>query len=161
MNSEQRWEAIEQRVRALEDQLEIHHLMVRYGLALDSGDVERAGDLFTKDGVYDIDVMVMNGREEIEAMVRGEGHQSLLPNCAHTVGPVDVQVQGDVATATGYSRVYLKRDEENLLWRLSYNRFQLRREADGRWRIARRVTRLVGHEESQDILRRAWETPTA
>ncbi len=50
----------------------------------------------------------MEGSAGVAAMVRGKGHQSLLPNCAHQVGPGVVKVDGDTAEATTYSRVYLR-----------------------------------------------------
>src|SRR5437868_570915 len=95
---------LERRLQRVEDELAIYKLVVTYGFAVDSGDAEWAASLFAEDAVFDIDVMTMHGRNEIYDMVLGERHQSLLPNCAHTVGPVTVVVEGDHATAQGYSR---------------------------------------------------------
>ena len=53
------------RVEALEDELAIHRVIVRYGLAVDAGDAERGAGVFTEDGVYDVDVGRMEGREAI------------------------------------------------------------------------------------------------
>ena len=154
-----RVDALEQRIGALEDELAIHRLIVRYGFAVDTGDSVATAALFTSDTVYDVDTtLVMHGREGVAAMVDGPRHQSLLPNCAHTIGPAVVAVDGDRAVATAYSRIY-KRDGETLaLWRLSFNRFELERR-DGRWQIARRTTRLLGHEEAQALLALAAREP--
>jgi uncharacterized protein (TIGR02246 family) len=154
-DSKDRLGALERRIAALEDELAIHRLIVRYGFAVDTGDAEATAALFSDDTVYDVDTtLVMRGREGVAGMVRGPRHQSLLPNCAHTIGPAVVTVDGDRAVATAYSRIY-KRDGDALaLWRLSFNRFELERR-DGGWQIARRTTRLLGHEEAQAIFVRA------
>ncbi|HZR84251.1 MAG TPA: nuclear transport factor 2 family protein [Candidatus Binatia bacterium] len=151
--------ALEQRVGALEDELAIHRLIVRYGFAVDTGSADETGDLFTEDAVYDVDrTLVMRGRNGVRDMVRGPNHQSLLPNCAHTIGPAVVEVAGDRAIATAYSRIYRRKPGGIELWRLSFNRFELVRDA-GAWRIASRTTRMVGHEEAQAVLRGGLPTP--
>ncbi|MBY0279919.1 nuclear transport factor 2 family protein [Candidatus Binatia bacterium] len=152
---EERLTAIERRVAALEDELAIHRLIVTYGFAVDTGDAAATGALFTEDGLYDVDTtLVMHGRSGVEEMVRGVRHQSLLPNCAHTIGPAVVCVDGDRAVATAYSRIY-KRDGDAIgLWRLSFNRFELERH-DGRWQIACRTTRMLGHDEAHGLFARA------
>ena len=139
-----------QRVARLEDELAIHRLIVRYGLAVDVGDADRAAGVFTEDGVYDVDVGVMRGRAEVANMVRGERHQSMVGHCAHQIGPAVVQVDGSRAVATGYSRVYLDADGGPRIYRVSFNRWELEKR-DGEWLIARRTTRILGHEEARAI----------
>lgn len=153
--SKDRLANLERRVAALEDELAIHRLIVTYGFAVDTGDAAATGELFTEDTLYDVDTtLVMHGRRGVEDMVRGPRHQSLLPNCAHTIGPAVVHVDGESAVATAYSRIY-KRDGETIgLWRLSFNRFELERR-DGHWRIARRTTRMLGHDEAHALFARA------
>jgi len=147
--------ALERRVAALEDELAIQRVIVTYGFAVDTGDADATAALFTPDGVYDVDgTLVMHGRDGVAAMVRGERHQALLPSCAHTIGPAVVALDGDRAVATAYSRIYLRRADDLALWRLSFNRFELERR-DGRWLIARRTTRLLGHDEAQAIFEHA------
>jgi len=143
------------RVAALEDELAIHRLIVRYGLAVDVGDAEAAADVFTEDGVYDVDgPLLMRGRAEVRAMVRGPKHQGMLPDVAHQIGPAVVEVHGDRAVATGYSRVYLRRDAGVGIYRVSFNRWELERRG-GEWQIAYRTTRLLGHAEAQALFRDA------
>jgi ketosteroid isomerase-like protein len=147
--------ALERRVAALEDELAIHRLIVTYGFAVDTGDAAATGALFAADAVYDVDTtLVMHGRSGVEDMVRGPRHQSLLPNCAHTIGPAVVSVDGDRAVATAYSRIYRRDGDAIGLWRLSFNRFELERR-DGRWQIVRRTTRMLGHEEAHGLFARA------
>jgi uncharacterized protein (TIGR02246 family) len=144
-------ETLTRRVQALEDELAIHRLIVRYGLAVDTGDAERTAAVFTPDGVYDADVRLMQGRAGVADMVRGERHQGMVGHCAHQIGPAVVRVDGDRAVALGYSRVYLESAAAIGIYRVSVNRWELERRA-GRWLIARRVTRLLGHAEASALL---------
>lgn len=139
------------RVMALEDELAIHRVIVTYGFAVDSGDADATAALYTADTIFDVDGRPMVGHGEVHAMVLGASHQSLLPNCAHTIGPAVVKLDGDRAVATGYSRIYHRSDDNIRLFRLAFNRWELRREPTG-WQIARRTTRMVGHPEAQAIL---------
>jgi hypothetical protein len=152
MDVDERLAHLEQRLRAVEDELAIHKLIVRYGLAVDSGDADRTAAVFAADGVYDADVRLMRGRGEVADMVRGARHQAMVGHCAHQIGPAIVQVDGDSATALGYSRVYLQDDNGIAIYRVSFNRWTLARQADG-WIITHRLTRLLGHAEALAILR--------
>lgn len=144
--------ALARRVQALEDELAIHRLIVAYGLAVDTGDADASAAVFVEDGVYDVDgPLLMQGREAVRAMVRGPKHQSMLPNCAHQIGPAVVELAGDRAVARGYSRVYHRQPDGIRIYRVSLNRWDLERR-DGKWLIARRTTRLLGHAEAQTLL---------
>jgi hypothetical protein len=150
--------ALEARVRLLEDENALHRLMTSYGPAVDSGSADEAGDLWTTDGTYETDggTGVMEGSAGVAAMVRGRGHQSLLPNCAHQVGPGVVRVDGDRAEATTYSRVYLREGDTYRVWRVAVNQWHFVR-TDAGWRIERRINRSLGHPESAGLLRHALE----
>jgi uncharacterized protein (TIGR02246 family) len=149
----ERLASLEARLRALEDELAVTRTIVAYGFAVDSGDGSATANLFTDDAVFDVDGdFIMRGRAAIEAMVLDDhGHQRLLPDCAHTIGPAVVRVDGDHATAVGYSRIYLRRDGDISLFRLGCNHWDLQRSSDG-WQIARRVSRAVGSAEAQAVL---------
>ncbi len=156
---ETRVATLEARVQRLEDELAIHRQIVRYGLAVDTGDAAETARLFTEDTVYDVDrSLVMEGRAGVRAMVDGPRHRALLPECAHTIGPELIEIDGDRAVATAYSRIYLHRDGEFRLLRVSCNRFELERRA-GSWEIARRTTRLLGSPGAQEIFRRHLHAP--
>jgi ketosteroid isomerase-like protein len=148
----ERLAALETRIQVLEDELAVTRTIVEYGFAVDTGDAPATGALYTEDAVFDVDGgFVMRGRAEVEAMVLGRFHQGLLPNCAHTIGPAVVRVDGDTAVAVGYSRIYHRQADDFVLFRIGCNRWELQREADG-WRIAQRTTRMLGSEEAQDVL---------
>ena len=147
---EKKVEALEQRVRVLEDELAIHRVIVRYGFAVDVGDPERTASVFAPDGVYDADVRLMTGRGEVSDMVRGERHQDMVGRCAHQIGPAVVRVDGDRAMALGYSRVYLLRDGAIGVYRVSYNCWHLERRGS-QWQIVHRRTRLLGHHDAKAV----------
>ena len=155
---ERRVDELSRRVQVLEDELAIHRQIVRYGLAVDAGDADAAAALFTEDTVYDVDgPLRMEGREGVRAMVRGPRHQAMVGHCAHQIGPAVVEVAGDRARAAGYSRVYVRREAGIEIYRVSLNRWELERR-DGEWLVARRTTRLLGHEEALTVF--AGEPPT-
>src|SRR5688500_9700837 len=117
---ETRIAALERRLRAAEDELAIRNLIVRYGLAGDLGDAQAVADVFTADAEFEVgnassdlrgEDIVFRGREEIMTDLVLGPHQALLPNCAHTIGPVVVSLGEDRAEATGYTRIYLRREK--------------------------------------------------
>ncbi len=73
------------------------------------------------------------------------------------MGPfvVDVDIDGDAATATGYVRVYISDpDMRNpRLWRIGYTSFVLRRSRSS-WQIAQRTSRSLAADEGAELLRR-------
>ena len=143
---------LERRLQAVEDELAIHKLIVRYGFAVDLGDDAAAAAVFAPDAVYDVDVGRMDGRAAVAAMVRGPTHQSMVGRCAHQIGPVVIDVHdGRRAVATGYSRVYLRTDSCIGIHRVSSNRWELAKNAGG-WLIHHRTTRLLGHAEARSVL---------
>jgi ketosteroid isomerase-like protein len=144
--------ALDARVQTLEDELAITRTVVEYGFAVDSGNAAATGALYTEETVFDVDGgFVMRGRDQVENMVNGAGHQALLPNCAHTIGPVVVRPDGDTAVAVGYSRIYHRQGDDFVLFRIGCNRWELERSPSG-WLIAQRTTRVLGSEESQAVL---------
>jgi uncharacterized protein (TIGR02246 family) len=143
------------RVQRLEDELAIHRLIVRYGLAVDIGAADLAAGVFTSDGVYDVDIGRMEGRAAVSAMIESPRHQGMVGHCAHQIGPAVVEVLGaDRAVATGYSRVYLQTPAGTHIYRVSCNRWELVKR-DGAWLIAHRTTRVLGNDEAVSVFRRA------
>ena len=51
---ERRLKQLEQRLQIATDELELRNLMVRYGLAVDCGDVETAVACHTKNAIYTV-----------------------------------------------------------------------------------------------------------
>jgi len=142
------------RVRALEDHVEIMQLAAQYGPAVDSGSGAAAAALWTEDGVFDaVPHLRMRGRDDIIAMVRGDGHQSLLSGgCGHVLTVPHIVVDGDEATGRSYA-LQLRWDAgAGRFWvfRVSANTWRWVRTPQG-WRIAERTNAPLdgtqGHRE--------------
>ncbi|MGB0906823.1 MAG: nuclear transport factor 2 family protein [Maricaulaceae bacterium] len=156
---------LEARLNKVEAELAIRNVIALYGLAADCGDIETALRCHTDDAVYIVsnpnagrgdesaDLKLIGG-EAIAAMLASDMHQSLLPNCAHTVGPLVVCVNGYSAAVTGYSRVYNKTADKPTLMRLAFNQWSMSRVGD-EWKIARRESRVMGEPAAQTLLKDA------
>ncbi|MGH7856341.1 MAG: nuclear transport factor 2 family protein, partial [Candidatus Binatia bacterium] len=120
------------------------------------GDSDAAAALWDDDGVLDSDLSHLEGPAAVAEMVLSEGQQSLIrQGCAHVQGFPVLTVEGDRATATGYSRVYRHTDEGHEVWRVSANHWEFRRTPSG-WRVTRRTNRVIdGGPEARDVLGRA------
>lgn len=140
-------------------ELAIRNTIARYGIAADCGDIDAALACHTQDAVYVVSNpragrdgeagdLEMRGHAAIAEMLGSDMHQSLLPDCAHTVGPLVVTVSGQTAQVTGYSRVYHKQN----LMRVAVNRWDMRLDASA-WKISRRESRMVGEPAAQKLLR--------
>lgn len=144
------------RVRLLEDHLEISQLVAQYGPSVDSGSADEAAALWTADGIFDaVGAIEMRGHEQIAAMVRSEGHQSLIRNgCGHVLTVPHVVVHGDEAEGRSYALNIRWDPEAQRFWvaRLSANTWRWIRTDDG-WRIAERVNAsLDGTAEHRESL---------
>jgi len=147
-----RVDELARRVAVLEDERAVLDLLTRYGFAVDSGDPGETAVLYATDCIVEIDGdSSIRSADDMASMVRGARHQSLLPNCAHQMGPFSIRVDGDRATATGYGRVYLHAADGFRIWRVSAGRWELERR-DGRWEVTRRWTRAIGSPEAQQLL---------
>ncbi len=154
---EARLKALERRLQQVEDERDIAKVIIRYGFAVDTGDAKATGALYMEDTLVDVDgKTAMKGRKGVEAMVLGTSHQSMLPNCAHTMAPFVIEVSGEKAVATGYMRVYWRQGDAVNLWRLSVNRWELVKRK-GEWQVARRWSTRIGTEDYQPLLHRGLE----
>ncbi len=156
---------IESRLSRTEAELAIRNVIALYGLAADCGDVDTALACHTPDAVYVVSDpnagrgepsqdLELRGHAAIRDMLLSDMHQSLLPDCAHTVGPLFVKVDGDRAAVTGYSRVYHLKGGQPALMRLAFNHWTLSRSGED-WKIARRESRVMGEPAAQTLLKKA------
>ena len=154
-------EEFEARLRRVEDELAIQHVILTYGPAADGGVTDRAGALWADDGAYDWDPSTppLEGPEAVAAMLAGKQHQGLIANgVAHFAGPPLIELDGDRATALSYSFVLRRDDDQRVyVWRLGAARWEFTR-VDGSWRIHRRIHRQLdetgaGRELFGDTLR--------
>jgi hypothetical protein len=158
---EERLAAVEARLRAAEDTLEIMRLVNSYGPLADSGSSHQAASLWVEEGVYDVggsDITPSHrtvGYKDLKAIYDAPAHQELIHiGSAHFIGPLSVTVEGDIAQAVGYSQVVKKDGERWILWRAAINHFELVRTPAG-WRITTRTNRVLnGSEASHNTMRK-------
>ncbi|MGW5073377.1 nuclear transport factor 2 family protein [Rhodococcus sp. NPDC004095] len=154
-NTERRLRTLEERVRLLQDHLDITTLIYSYGPAVDTRAERVVAEIWTEDGVYDVDTGRLEGRAEIAAMVSSEMHVGFVDGgCGHVAGPAHVTVTGDTAVATLYTQLVTKHpnDESFRVTRLSANRWELARTTHG-WRVTTRTNRLLdGGGEGRAVL---------
>ena len=157
--------SLERRINAVESELAIRNVIARYGLAADCGDIASALACHTKDAIYIVSDpnagrnrktgadLELIGHGAIAKMLRSERHQSLIPNCAHTVGPLVVEINSSKAKVFGYSRVYDTINGQPHLMRLAFNRWDMCSE-DKVWKISRRESRLMGEDAAEKLTSR-------
>ena len=148
-----RLEAFERRLRRLEDEREIMHLVTGYGPLVDAGAADEVAALWTDDGVYDVDEVYLDGAAAIRRMVESSAHQGWIRGgCAHVVGPPRVTVDGDEAVAVCHSLMVVNTEEGFRVRRATANHWQLRRTPAG-WRVTVRTNRVLdGRPESPALL---------
>ncbi len=142
MADDARLQALEARVRELEDRDALAQLVASYGPAVDSGDADAAASLWSDDGVFDVvPYFELVGREGIAGMVNDEGHQSLILNgCGHVLTAPKLSIDGDHARGWNYAFNIRWDADADRFWiaRLSANEWEFRRDGDS-WRVARRT----------------------
>ncbi len=151
--NQERWQALEERIRQVEDQLAIRDVFTQYGFAVDSADADATAALFSDDSVTTVDGgrFTLRGHDDIRAMVFGDEHQAIVPGSSHAIGPVRVTVDGDEAVAVGYSHVDYSDEHGVRPVRRSANWWRLLRTNSG-WTIVERRTQLLGSAPGQAIL---------
>ena len=144
---------LERRVHMLEDHMAILRMINSWGPAVDTGTSHAAGALFDENGELDSDLSRLEGPAAVVAMVESDAQRAMIQQgCAHVQTAPLITVKGDHATAIAYSQVYLHAEHGHEVWRVSANRWELRRTSKG-WRITRRVNRVIdGNPASRDIL---------
>lgn len=153
--TDRRLSELEARLQSLEDQSAIYQLLARYGPAVDSRSEDAAAALWAEDGRYDFGGVPLVGASEVGRLVNLETHVGYVKRgCTHVIGMPLVHVDGDRATATGYSRVYVHDGDGWKVERASANRWELVRTDQG-WKVANRVNRLMdGSADGQTLLAR-------
>lgn len=161
-----RLDALEARVGTAEDELAILRLLAAYSPRVDSGDAEGVADLWTSDGVYDVDTGRLEGHDGLVEMVEGEAHQGLIAHgCGHVPSLPVVLLDGDEAVATGYTQLVVRssRPGRYTVLRVTASRWELERVGpvdapDRGWRVVLRTARAVTDDgEGRALLGRSRE----
>lgn len=154
----------EGRLAAAEDELAILQLLASYSPRVDSGDAEGVAELWTDDGVYDVDTGVLEGHDGLVEMVGGEAHQGLIAHgCGHVPSLPVVLLDGDRAVATGYTQLVVRssRPGRYTVMRVTASRWELERRGpvdapDRGWRVVLRTARAVTDDgEGRQLLGRS------
>lgn len=156
----------ESRLDAAQDELAILRILGAYSPRVDSGDAEAVAELWTPDGVYDVDTGRLDGHDDLVEMVRGDAHQGLIAHgCGHVPSLPVVLLDGDSAVATGYTQLVVRssRPGRYTVLRVTANRWELERRgpvdaADRGWRVVLRTARAVTDDgEGRQLLARSRE----
>ncbi|EOM77470.1 nuclear transport factor 2 family protein [Rhodococcus rhodnii] len=150
---ERRLADVERQLGTVEDTLAITRLMTAYGPAVDAGCEEAVADLWTEDGVYDIDTGILRGHDEIAAMVRSQGHRNWIDGgCGHVLEPGHIRIDGDTAVATCKSQLIAYDGEAFRVQRVTASRWEMVKR-DGQWKVTRRVGRILdGRADARELL---------
>lgn len=155
---------VEQRLRAVEDRLEIYQTICGYGYAVDGCNAEAVGSFYAEDGVYAVaDIGKYEGRARVEAITRDAHHLGLVAaGCAHVSTLPYVVIDGDRASATCHTMVMMHGDDGFFIGRLSASRIELSRKPGGGWQIDHRQNYMQqGGPEGPALLARLKEAPKA
>jgi hypothetical protein len=157
---------LEERVRAIEDRLEIYNLIASHPPSADTGADFYARAVYAEDGVFDRgDVPGGRSRDEYGALMTSAEHKAALEGgIGHFAGLPYIELDGDRATVTSYLQILTPAQGEPVavpnhgsskgfrIHRLAANRWELKRTAKG-WKIARRTLRpLDGSPEARELL---------
>src|SRR6266851_645765 len=143
--------SLEDRLRAIEDRLEIYNLIASHPPTADTAGRDHIAASWVEDGVFD--------RGEDLSIARGLAHFTSLPHVA---------IDGDSAVVTSYLQILVPQTQGDAVevpnhgnskgfrvHRMTANRWELVRTAAG-WKIKRRMLRqLDGSEPARRILRGA------
>lgn len=162
--------SIEDRLRAVEDKLEILNLIASHPPAADTGADYYTKWSFTEDGVIDLGGgKGATGNDKIAAGQQSPGHLAAIAGgLAHFAGLPRIEVNGDEAVATSYLQILTPHPTAEphevpnhgaskgyRIHRVGANRWELVRTNDG-WKIKKRSMRsLDGTDDARVILRSA------
>ncbi|VTU25981.1 hypothetical protein H4CHR_01704 [Variovorax sp. PBS-H4] len=137
--------ALKARVQELEDRNAILDTLMRYGSALDYGDVDRLVDCFTEDTVRE----TRRPDGTVNRWEGGAGTREFATTHSHAPDKYHkhlvlnslVELHGDTANVESYMFRFDASDgERSFVWGMGRYLDTMRRDPDGRWRIMRRVT---------------------
>ena len=163
--------SLEDRIRAIEDRLEIYDLIASHPPSADTGGKDHIAASWVDDGVFDRgeNLSSPRGRDAISDQVLSPEHQAAIARgLAHFTGLPHVAIDGDTATVTSYLQILVPQTQGDpvevpnhgssrgfRVHRLTANRWELVRTREG-WKIKHRTLRqLDGSEGARKILQQA------
>jgi hypothetical protein len=163
--------SLEDRLRAIEDRLEIYNLIASHPPSADTGGKEHVAASWVEDGVFDRgeNLSSPRGRDTIANHVLTPEHQAAIARgLAHFTGLPHLAIDGDTAVVTSYLQILVPQTQGEAVevpnhgsskgfrvHRMTANRWELVRTSQG-WKIKRRTLRpLDGSDGARQILRQA------
>ena len=163
--------SLEDRLRAIEDRLEIYNLIASHPPSADTGGKEHVAASWVEDGVFDRgeNLSSPRGRDMLAKQVLSPEHQAAIAGgIAHFTGLPHVAIDGDTAVVTSYLAILVPQTQGEpvavpnhgsgkgfRVHRMTANRWQLVRTPQG-WKFKHRSLRqLDGNEDARKILRGA------
>ena len=163
---------LEDRLRDIEDRLEIYNLIASHPPSADTGADYFSRAIYVEDGEMDLaGGKGAKGNAAIAAMVKKPGHvKAIEQGLAHFAGLPHITIDGDSAVVTSYLQILAPHPTAEPIevpdhgssrgyrvHRVGANRWELTRTAQG-WKIKSRTLRpLDGSEPARAILARALE----
>jgi hypothetical protein len=163
--------SLEDRLRAIEDRLEIYDLIASHPPSADTGGKDHIAASWVDDGVFDRgeNLSSPRGRDAISNQVLSPEHQAAIARgLAHFTGLPHVMIDGDTAVVTSYLQILVPQTQGDpvevpnhgsskgfRVHRLTANRWELVRTREG-WKIKHRTLRqLDGSQGARQILQQA------
>jgi hypothetical protein len=162
---------LEDRIRVIEDRLEIYNLIASHPPSADTGGSEHIAACWVEDGAFDRGEKLSSprGRDALAAHVKTPAHQAAIAGgLAHFTGLPHVAIDGDSAVVTSYLQILVPQTQGDAvevpnhgsgkgfrIHRMTANRWELVRTPQG-WKFKHRTLRqLDGNEAARKILRGA------
>jgi hypothetical protein len=161
---------LEDRIRAIEDRLEIYNLIASHPPSADTGADYYTRAVYADDGELDLGRdKAATGKDTIAAITRTPAHQAAIAGgLAHLAALPHIALDGDRAVVTSYLQILTPHPTAEphevpnhgvskgfRIHRVASNRWELERTAGG-WKIRRRTVRTIdGSEPPREILRGA------
>jgi hypothetical protein len=147
-----RLDALEARLRAVEDEAEICRVIASYGPAVDSNDGAAVAALWADGGTYELEGWTFTS-DTMHLTVESDLHvRYVAAGSAHVMSLPKITLDGDRAVAINYSRVFIHEGERWVVDRTAANRWDMERTPAG-WKVRRRVNRLTnGSAAARDLL---------
>ena len=165
--------SVEDRIRAIEDRLDILNLIASHPPSADTGADYYTRAAYLPEGELDLGRgKATAGNETIAAVTRTPAHQAAIAGgLAHIAGLPRIELDGDRAVVVSYLQILTPHptapphevpnhgvSQGFRIHRVAANRWELERTADG-WKIRRRTVRtLDGTEPAREILRGALQS---
>jgi len=163
--------SLEDRIRAIEDRLEIYNLIASHPPSADTSGKNHILASWVEDGLFDRGDTLSSprGRESIANQVLSVDHQAAIERgLAHFTSLPHVAIDGGTAVVTSYLQILVPQTQGDpvevpnhgsskgfRVHRMTANRWELVRTPQG-WKIKRRTLRqLDGSEPARKILRQA------